>query len=133
MTRRRKKLSPLQRRLHSIGFGFMVAGGTVALVLLLPIIIPVAAISESLEERRLARFKCLTCGQPIGREEIRRAKREAVVLGRPWSGPLDHIKRRVVTVWEVICRTCGHRYTYRPNQPRATLVSGGMGESGQAA
>ncbi len=133
MARRRKRLSPLQRRLRGIGFGFMVAGGMVALVLLLPIIIPVVAISEALEERRLARFKCMTCGQPIGREEIRRAKRDAVVLGRPSGGPLDHIKRRIVTVWEVVCRTCGHRYTYRPSQPRATLVSGGIGESGQAA
>jgi predicted RNA-binding Zn-ribbon protein involved in translation (DUF1610 family) len=133
MARRRKKLSPLQRRLQNICFGFMVVGGMAALVLLLPIILPVVAISDVLEERRLARFKCLTCGEPLGREEIRRAKREAVIEGRPWGGPMDNIRRRVVSIWQMICPTCGHRYTYRPSQPHATMESQVAGAGGRAA
>lgn len=132
MARRRKRLSPLQHRLRGVGFGLVVMVGLATLVLLLPIIIPIVGISLALEERRLARFKCLTCGEPLGREEIRRARREAVVEGRPWGGPLDTIRRRIVTIWHVTCPACSHRYTYRPGQPRAALESH-AGAGGHAA
>ena len=90
----------------------------VAIVLLLPVLIPAIALSEAWEARRLSRTRCVTCRNPIGLAEIERAKREGIA--KAWSGksgmPTRWRPRRVVAVWQVICPTCGQTYTYGPDR-----------------
>jgi hypothetical protein len=90
----------------------------VALVLLLPILIPAIAISEAWETRRLARSRCVTCHNRIGLAEIRRAKRDGIA--KAWAAvgttPAIWHRRRIVVVWQVICPTCGHAYVYGPDK-----------------
>jgi hypothetical protein len=110
--------------------GLAVAAGVGVLVLVLPLILLVACASIARDERRLARTLCTTCGQPIGLEEIRRAKEEA--LRAAWAGydPASGIRRRIAPVWDVVCRTCGRRYTYRSGEPHTVLVPVAATEQG---
>ena len=44
------------------------------LIVCLPVVLPYMAISQSLQQRRLARTPCPTCGAPFGRTEVDRAR-----------------------------------------------------------
>jgi predicted RNA-binding Zn-ribbon protein involved in translation (DUF1610 family) len=105
-----------------IGLGIAVVTAVVALLLLLPLILPGIALSEALEERRLSRFRCSACGNPIGRAEIRRAKQAAPRPATAPGEPFMRLDRRFLVEWQVICPTCGQKYVYRPNERRAKLI-----------
>lgn len=89
---------------------------------MMPVLLPLAGWSIARSERKLARTPCVACGQPIGADEINRAKAEA--LRAAWAGhdPLSGIRRRIVAVWHVVCPTCGQRYTYKSSQSQDVLV-----------
>jgi hypothetical protein len=93
-----------------------------ALVVLLPLILVAARVSIVWEERKLARTVCMTCGQPIGMDEVRRAKDAALRAACAGYDPASGIRRRIAPVWEIACRTCGHRYAYRSGE-RPALTS----------
>jgi hypothetical protein len=108
-----------------------VAAMSVAIILLLPILIPALAISEAWEARRLARTRCVNCHNPIGLEEIRRAKREGIAKAWAGVGTTSTVwrPRRIVAVWQVTCPACGQTYTYGPDRalslvPRETGPAG---------
>lgn len=116
----------LRRRLGKIAFGLAIAALLAAIILLLPILLPAVAVSEAWTVRKLARTKCVNCGEPIGLAEIQRAQREAVAKGQGIVNTVLASGRRprIVVVWDVTCPTCGHRYAYRPGAAqRPALVS----------
>ena len=115
----------------SIWNGVQVALYVAIMVPLMPVLLPLAGWSVTRTDRRLARTACISCGQPIGAEEINRAREEA--LRAAWAGydPASGVRRRIAPVWNIVCRTCGHRYQYRSGEPRATLVSVQAGTGGR--
>jgi hypothetical protein len=118
------------RVVQDFGLGVALTVGGAALLLLLPLVLVAATASIARDERRLAGTLCRTCGRPIGFEEIRRAKEEG--LRKAWAGydPASGMRRRIAPVWDVVCRTCGQRYTYRSGAAHAVLVPVGATEQG---
>jgi hypothetical protein len=123
----------LKRRIGKIAFD---AGAVLLLamgVFLLPILLPAIAVSEAWEIRKLARTRCVRCGNRIGITEIRRAKQDGIAQAWAAIGGVPSLwrRRRVVAVWNVTCPTCGHEYTYRSDADRRHgLVSKEPGSDG---
>lgn len=115
----------------------MIVALMAVMVLLLPILLPAAAVSEAWNQRGLARTRCKSCGHTIGLEAIRRAEQEARARGAATiSAALAALKRpRIVVMREVTCPTCGHQYIYGADTAsRRVLVSKGSPQpSGQTA
>src|SRR5262245_14005849 len=119
-------MSRLDRQVGKIALAAGALVVPVAMILLLPVLIPAIAIAEAWEVRRLARARCVTCGHRIGLAEIRRAKRDGIAKAWAAVGDVPAVwrRRRVIAVWQVNCRTCGHGYTYGPDRTHG-LVSAG--------
>ncbi len=107
-------------------FSMLVAVLVSAVILLLPILLPVLAAADAWETRRLARTRCIACGTAIGRAEIQRAQIDARAKGR---GIVDSmlalgLRPRIVITWDVTCTACGQVYEYRPGgAQRPALVA----------
>jgi hypothetical protein len=104
----------MRRRLQGIAFGVLLVTLAPAVILLLPILLPVALAADARTMRRLAMTKCIRCGSRIGLAELRRARQQAgrragaIVAAILASGS----KPRVAIDWEVTCPTCGQAYVY---------------------
>lgn len=89
--------------------------GIPILVILLPVMLPIALARDALSERRLGRTRCANCNTVIGDAEVRRAKQAAGEEARNRIAGL--ISRglipRVVTIWRITCPACGAAYQYR--------------------
>ena len=112
------RMSRLKHRIGKIALAAGAVALSVAMILLLPLLIPAIAIGEAWEVRRLARTRCVTCGHRIGLEEIRRAKRDGIAKAWAAIGEVPAIWRwrRIVVVWQVICPTCRQPYVYGPDR-----------------
>jgi hypothetical protein len=95
------------------------------MILLLPVLMPLAVVADAWELRRLARTRCIACGRPIGLAEMHRArdaaraKAAAIVASTLARG----FKPRVVVDWEVRCPSCGLAYICPHDmRPRWELV-----------
>jgi hypothetical protein len=104
----------MRRRPQSIAFGLLFMTLAPVVILLLPILLPVALAVDARTMRRLASTRCIRCGLPIGLPELRRAREEAgtkagaIVAAILASGSTP----RVAIDWEVTCPTCGQAYVY---------------------
>lgn len=117
----------LKRRIGRIAFDAGAMLLFAAGVLLLPVLLPAIAVSEAWEMRKLARTRCTRCGNRIGITEIRRARQDGIAQAWAAIGAVPALwrRRRVVAVWNVICPTCGHEYTYSFHARRQGLMSKG--------
>ena len=103
---------------------FVVVLGTSLLVilgvLLLPVLIPCAIISHTIEEKRKRAaaecFVCVKCGGVLGEESLRRS--DSV-----WKREMEELQRenpdtrfRVVRVVHAICVSCEQEYSYYENK-----------------
>ena len=112
------RASRLNHQLGKIALAATAIVLPVAMVLLLPVLIPVIAIGEAWEMRRLARTRCVNCHHRIGMEEIRRAKRDGIAKAWAAVGTTPAIWRRprIVAVWQVICPVCRQAHVYGPDR-----------------
>ncbi len=99
----------LRNWLHEL-FIFFVMAGT---VLLLPILLPVAIVSNSRERRRLLatvrRFTCLDCDTPLDAGAVRVADEEH--QGRINDLIAKGFRPRIVRTCVAICTKCGVRHS----------------------
>jgi ribosomal protein S27AE len=104
----------MRRRLRSIAFGVLCVTLAPVVILLLPILLPIALAVDARTMRRLASTRCTRCGSPVGLAELRRARAEAgtkagaIVAAILASGSTP----RVAIDWEVTCPKCGQAYVY---------------------
>ncbi len=115
----------MKRRSRKIMHGLLVVAGLAVIIVLLPVLLPIALARDAWEMRKLARTKCSNCGTTIGMSEIRRAKHEAGANAR---ATIDKILAqgdipRVVAVWNVVCPGCGREFSYRSDAPQRGLAS----------
>ena len=96
--------------------GLLIFLGLAALVLLLPVLLPVVAVLVALDRRRRVRtaeaFGCTRCEQTIGREGLACGdaawSEHFAALRRKYP----HSKLRVVRDVYAVCPRCGARYGY---------------------
>ena len=101
---------------YSVWDGVVLGLVGAGLLVLWPVILPVALVLNSKAERRkrecARNFRCAACGQGLGDTSVDLADAEC-------SAYMDELKRqspgvrfRVVRTLDAICATCGKRYTY---------------------
>jgi hypothetical protein len=103
----------MRRRLQSIAFGMLLVTLAPVVILLLPILLPVALAVDARTIRRLATTKCIR-GAPMGLAELRRARQQAGARAGATVAAIlaSGSKPRVAIDWEVTCPTCGQAYVY---------------------
>ena len=109
-----------RRRLESIAFGLLLVTLAPVIILLVPILLPVALAVDARTMRRLALTRCIRCGSPIGLAELRRAREEAAAKAGAIAAAIlaSGFKPRVAIDWEVTCPTCGQAYAYPAHNAR---------------
>lgn len=90
----------------------MIAG----FLLLLPVLLPFAALLNFLENRRLKhtaqQFHCVQCGKILGRESLRRADNTWQKQMREFRVKHPGVRYRIVRKLHAICAFCDAEYTY---------------------
>lgn len=108
MKRLRKQLSK-----SKVGFALF----AVLFLVLLPLLLPVAAVQAGISNRRrlklVREFVCVACGARLGEESVRlgHERWHATVVALHPKSP--GIKFRLVCDIDAVCPSCGHEYTYR--------------------
>jgi|SRR6266545_6318171 len=90
---------------------------TIAFVLLLPIILPVALIQDQIRTRKIKRiicaFVCASCGTRLGTEAIRLGNERWAAIVSDLHARFPDRKLRVLRDVHAVCPNCGREYMYR--------------------
>jgi hypothetical protein len=111
-----------QSILFKLGAAFLIA----LLLLLLPILIPIAAICAHLEERKIKKLArqchCLCCGAVLGDESIRLTDAPFATEAAERRKKFPRVKFRIVRNVHAICLKCGAQHQYRKTEHTFTLT-----------
>lgn len=89
----------------------------VLFLVLLPLLLPVAAVHLRISNRRLLKlvreFVCVACGARLGAESVRLASERWNATVAELHAKSPGIKFRLVRDIDAVCPSCGQEYTYR--------------------
>jgi hypothetical protein len=93
---------------------------TFGVVLAMPILIPVAILSQIAYRTRLRKaaksFACINCGRTLGIEALKRADDVCSEQMRELTQANPGVRFRIQRTLHAICLTCGTRYTFREKE-----------------
>ena len=95
-----------------------------AVVVLLPALLPlgfVVTADKRRKQRAAAAFRCLTCGNPLGKASVQLADNEFRAYVKELLRTHPDVKFRIVQSCQAICPTCGTRYSFQSEEQTFTV------------